>query len=121
MTKENPENTPLATLLSPWHNNENVIWLASTLRINRNIEKFNFPQKLDAERKKHIVTLCLAALVTLVEYLESQEFRASPQFNMTLKAPPMRISAGQTPEDILMQLDVLRSEVNGRAVLTANE
>ena len=62
MTKENPENTPLATLLSPWHNNANVIWLASTIRINRNIEKFNFPQKLDVERRKHIVNLCLTAL-----------------------------------------------------------
>lgn len=39
----------------PWEKNTNSIWLASTISLHRNIDKFNFPQKLDVE-KRHLVS-----------------------------------------------------------------
>lgn len=50
---------------SPWDDNSNEIWLASTICLTRNIEKFKFPNKLDADRQTQIVSLI------------SQEFLAS--------------------------------------------
>jgi len=44
-------------LKKPWENNKNPIWLASSINMSRNIEKFIFPGKLDVDRKKHIVSL----------------------------------------------------------------
>lgn len=43
--------------LAPWNENPNSIWLASTLLLNRNIESYNFPAKLSAEKRKQIVLL----------------------------------------------------------------
>ncbi|CDR34257.1 hypothetical protein [Criblamydia sequanensis] len=42
---------------SPWRNNSNKIWLASSLCLKRNVEKFNFPPRLSGDRQKAIVTL----------------------------------------------------------------
>ena len=39
----------------PWEKNTNSIWLASTLSLHRNIDKFSFPQKLDVD-KRHLVS-----------------------------------------------------------------
>lgn len=47
----------ILALNEPWKNNANNIWMASTICLQRNIEKFNFPQKLNVERKKQIVSL----------------------------------------------------------------
>jgi len=41
----------------PWDDNSNTIWLASTISLQRNIEKFKFPGKLNAESKSQIVSL----------------------------------------------------------------
>jgi protein arginine kinase len=41
----------------PWNKNDNLIWLASTVCLYRNIEKFSFPVKLDLTRQKQIVSL----------------------------------------------------------------
>lgn len=41
----------------PWNNNSNSVWLASTIRLARNIKKFKFPVKLDADRQKQIITV----------------------------------------------------------------
>lgn len=43
--------------LSPWNENPNSVWLASTILINRNIENYNFPVKLPPERRKQLVSL----------------------------------------------------------------
>ncbi len=42
---------------NPWEHNTNTIWIGSTLTLNRNLEKFNFPGKLSSEKKKQIVSL----------------------------------------------------------------
>jgi len=60
--KKPAETSKIITQLSPWNSNQNIIWLASTLALHRNIEKFKFPQKLDTERKKHILSLVTKTL-----------------------------------------------------------
>ncbi len=56
MSKNDPkESSPLESLHAPWNHNKNAIWLATTLRLCRNIEKFKFPQKLEAEKKEHLL------------------------------------------------------------------
>lgn len=42
---------------NPWTNNPNAIWLGSVMSLQRNIEKFNFPSKLEEARRKQIVSL----------------------------------------------------------------
>lgn len=56
MTASNSPH-PLLLQKKPWSNNANPIWLASTVSLQRNIEKYKFPGKLDAERKKQIIAL----------------------------------------------------------------
>lgn len=41
----------------PWVHNNNTVWLASTVCLSRNIEKFKFPAKLPTESKRQIVAL----------------------------------------------------------------
>lgn len=48
---------PLICHQSPWRNNPSSIWLASTLTLSRNLEKFNFPGKLSEDKSKQIITL----------------------------------------------------------------
>lgn len=54
-TSDNPN--PVLFPKKPWNNNPNPIWLASTVSLQRNIEKFKFPGKLSADRKKQIIAL----------------------------------------------------------------
>lgn len=55
--ENNPSSNNILSLKKPWKNNNNSIWLASSVSLQRNIEKFNFPNKLDIERKKQIINL----------------------------------------------------------------
>ncbi len=56
MTEKNNQHKIL-TERSPWTNNPNPIWLASKLRLYRNIENFEFPGCLTDERRKQIISL----------------------------------------------------------------
>lgn len=47
----------------PWANNNNNIWLASTISIQRNIEKCAFPSKLDKDRRSQIISLVSKSLL----------------------------------------------------------
>lgn len=54
------KNDNLASFLSKnnfWKSNSNKIWLASSISLFRNLNKFNFPGKLSTERQKSISTL----------------------------------------------------------------
>lgn len=64
MAKNSPEPLPNidSSIKTPWENNENVILLACTIRLLRNIEKYQFVSKLDTERKRQLLTLLLKAL-----------------------------------------------------------
>lgn len=41
----------------PWTDNDNNVWLATTVGISRNLEKFEFPAKLSQDRRKQIISL----------------------------------------------------------------
>jgi protein arginine kinase len=62
--KNNDQSAPLLFPKKPWIDNENSIWLASTISLQRNIEKFKFPGKLSADRKKQIVALVSKELLS---------------------------------------------------------
>lgn len=49
-------STPLGGKIS-WNANPNLIWLASTLTLHRNLDKLKFPHKLSLERKQQVVSL----------------------------------------------------------------
>jgi protein arginine kinase len=46
-----------------WKNNDNAIWLASTVKMYRNIANFKFPGKLTVENKKQILPLIENGLI----------------------------------------------------------
>lgn len=56
MGMENHPKNQLLSLKSPWSQDANSIWIASLIEMRRNIEKFNFPGKLDTDRQKQIVS-----------------------------------------------------------------
>ncbi|HEV8051052.1 MAG TPA: protein arginine kinase, partial [Parachlamydiaceae bacterium] len=61
----NSENhNPILFPKKPWSNNANPIWLASTISLHRNIEKFKFPGKLSTDRKKQIISLVSKELLS---------------------------------------------------------
>lgn len=53
--KKNPNKAQFPFDQRPWKNNSNSVWLASTVNLYRNIEKFKFPVKLDAGRQRQLI------------------------------------------------------------------
>lgn len=64
MSQNEHAASPILNLRKPWENNENTVWLASTISIQRNLEKFKFPGKLDTDRRKQIVSLLSKELMS---------------------------------------------------------
>lgn len=56
---------PIIHQNKPWQNNDNNIWLASTINLHRNIQKFNFPNKLNTDRRKQVVSLLSKEILAL--------------------------------------------------------
>ena len=54
---ESDKSSLILNMRKPWEDNENGVWLASTVCLQRNLEKFKFPGKLDTDRRKQIVSL----------------------------------------------------------------
>ncbi len=50
----------------PWADNDNNIWLASTINLHRNLEKFPFPSKMEKEKKGQILSLVSKKLLQSV-------------------------------------------------------
>lgn len=57
-------SSPLISSESPWTNNPNSIALGSTVTLSRNIEKFNFPEKLPADIKNQLLSLVAPGLTS---------------------------------------------------------
>ena len=55
----------LPTFDQLWEKNTNSIWLASTISLHRNIDKFNFPQRLDTEKRKLVLELITGTVQSL--------------------------------------------------------
>jgi protein arginine kinase len=58
------ESSSILCQKKPWSDNANPIWLASTVSLQRNIEKYKFPGKLPSDRKKQIIALISKDLLT---------------------------------------------------------
>jgi protein arginine kinase len=66
--KEKNSSAPLLSQRAPWSNNPNSIWLASTLKLYRNVSKHLFPGKLDAARQKQLAAI-ISKVLQESEYL----------------------------------------------------
>ncbi|MFA6915446.1 MAG: protein arginine kinase [Parachlamydiales bacterium] len=47
----------VAKLVSPWDHNQNTVLLATSLSLQRNIEKFKFPGKMTPDRRQQVVSI----------------------------------------------------------------
>lgn len=57
MTLPNKKNSLFLSLEGPWEKSVHPIWLGSTILLLRNIEKFNFPEKLNLEKQQQILSV----------------------------------------------------------------
>lgn len=64
MTASNSQS-PILSQKQPWSDNANPIWLASTVGLIRNLERFKFPGKLSSDRKKQIISLVSKDLLNM--------------------------------------------------------
>lgn len=76
MTKKLEPPPKLLNINSPWKKNENPIWLASTLCLSRNIEKFNFPSKLSSDKRNQIISLVSKEIVGFESVVDPVLFRS---------------------------------------------
>lgn len=56
MKKENNPHS-IFSQKKPWADNDHLIWLVTTINLSRNIDRFNFPGKLEGTRQKQIIEL----------------------------------------------------------------
>lgn len=73
---KNEESHSLLQVKKPWSENANSIWLASTVSLFRNIEKFKFPSKLSNDRKKQIISLVSSELLQSENLAQPQLVKA---------------------------------------------
>lgn len=62
----------------PWSDNDNPIWIASTLKLYRNVNKYLFPSKLESSKQKQLLQLISKSILPLDVlskplFLEAQE------------------------------------------------
>ncbi|MCH9626296.1 MAG: Protein-arginine kinase [Chlamydiales bacterium] len=67
---------PIYQLKNPWEGHSHNVWLASTLSVARNLEKFKFPSKLDKVREQQVLSLIHESLVNSAELKEPQLYRS---------------------------------------------
>jgi protein arginine kinase len=63
--KANDNSIPILQQKKPWIANDNTVWLASTVSLLRNIEKYKFPAKLGTDRRKQIISLVSKELLSM--------------------------------------------------------
>jgi protein arginine kinase len=54
---------PFLALREPWSSNDNPVWLATTLRLLRNVDKYPFPVKLPLDQRKRLLALLSESLL----------------------------------------------------------
>lgn len=64
MKEKNNGEHPILNLKKPWDTNENDVCLASTIVLERNVEKFKFPGKLSNDRRKQVLALVGKEILT---------------------------------------------------------
>ncbi|MCB1149032.1 MAG: protein arginine kinase [Chlamydiia bacterium] len=70
------------SLQTPWKENANLIWIASSLALRRNLENYNFPSKMDADQRGSVFKL-------LGDELTKAKKLASPYLVPAPEAPPL--------------------------------
>lgn len=75
MNHPNKSNYSLSWKKDPW-SNDNPIWLGSTVTLIRNLEKFNFPGKLAADKRKQIISLLSRTLLASEQLKDPKLVRA---------------------------------------------
>jgi protein arginine kinase len=80
--KNRNKNSPLLSHDNPWVNNANSIWLGSTITLFRNLERFKFPGKLSADKRKQIISL-------LSRDMLSSEVLKQPKLIKAEEMPPI--------------------------------
>lgn len=76
MKKEKSESHPILKLRNPWEKHSHNVWLASTLTLGRNLQKYKFPAKLDKTREQQIITLIFESLSKCPELAKPELYRS---------------------------------------------
>lgn len=67
MKSPSSSDHPLLGIQTPWIDNKNEIWLATSLSLMRNVDKFLFPSKLSSEHSNQIISLLSQPLLLAKE------------------------------------------------------
>ena len=76
MKKEKNESHPLFRLKNPWEKHSHNVWLATTLSLSRNLQRFKFCSKLDKAREQQIISLIFENLSTSSELKKPELYRS---------------------------------------------
>jgi protein arginine kinase len=68
MSDEEKQIGSIPLYMEPWLQNNNPIWIGTTLTLARNIENFFFPHLLDIEKQKQLYSLLSGSLSTLPQF-----------------------------------------------------
>ncbi len=69
MNESNPQKWKVLEE-KPWASNDNSVWLASTISLLRNIDNFEFPNKLSSDRRKQMLSLIGKELTSANGFLD---------------------------------------------------
>lgn len=73
---QNPHDHPILLQEKPWAENDNDIWIASTIQFLRNMDKFKFPSKMETSRAKQVIDLVSKEISRDVSLSNPLMFRA---------------------------------------------
>ena len=76
MKQEKSDLHPIFRLKNPWEKHSHTVWLASTLSLSRNLQKFKFPSKLDKARETQVISLIYESLGKSPELVNPMMFRS---------------------------------------------
>ncbi len=76
MSQEKSKIHPIFKLHGLWEKNSHNVWLASSLNLARNIQKFKFPSKLDKSHEDQTLSLVYESLRQCPEISEPTLFRS---------------------------------------------
>ncbi|MCC5832917.1 MAG: protein arginine kinase [Chlamydiales bacterium] len=76
MKKGKRESHPIFQLKNPWDKHSHNVWLASTLSVSRNLNKFKFPSKLDKTREQQVLSLIWEGFKSMPELKNPSLYRS---------------------------------------------
>lgn len=76
MKKGKSDAHPIYRLRNPWEKHAHNVWLATSLSLSRNLQKYKFPAKLDKPREQQILNLIFESLSKCPELSKPELFRS---------------------------------------------